>query len=95
MTVNTWVAILASGGLGLALAACATGNTARQNLGYERWALCNAPFVQLERIDTDGRITFLFSDSSAGQAVLQCLADAGRGGTPLPEPVGVRPSGGP
>lgn len=83
-------------GLALALAAgaCATANTPLQTLAYERWARCNAPYVQLERVDADGRITFLSTNPSARAEVLQCLADAGRSGPRLPEPLTVRPAGG-
>jgi len=82
-------------GLALALGACATANTAQQNLAYDRWVTCNTAYVQLERVDLDGRITFMFTSTGERQAVLQCLAEAGRGGPPLPEPRGVRPPGGP
>jgi len=82
--------------LALALAACATvANTPQQNLAYERWAKCNAPYAQLERVDLDGRITFLISNSSTRQEVVQCLAAAGQSGPRLPEPIAVRPTGGP
>jgi len=69
--------------------------TPQQDLAYARWAKCNAPFVQLEWVALDGRITFRFSTEGGRQEVLQCLAEAGRTGPPLPEPVGVRPPGGP
>jgi hypothetical protein len=85
----------AIGCLVLALGACATANTPLQNLAYERWERCKAPYVQLERIEADGRITFLSSNSSNREEVLQCLADAGRTGPRLPEPLTVRPAGGP
>jgi hypothetical protein len=80
--------------LALALGACAT-NTPQQDLADERWARCASAYVQLERIDLDGRITFMFTDSAGRQAVLRCLAEAGKGGSPLPEPRAVRPPGGP
>jgi len=79
----------------LALGACATANTPQQNLAYERWARCNSAYVQLQGIDVDGRITFMFTSSSDRQEVFRCLAEAGRTGPPLPEPQGVRPPGGP
>ena len=78
-----------------ALGACATANTPQQNLAYERWARCSAAFVQLERVEVDGRIAFTVSDAGGQQEVLRCLAEAGRGGPPLPEPRAVRPPGGP
>src|SRR5689334_2414161 len=79
----------------LALTACATANTPAQNLAYERWAKCEAPYTQLEGVALDGRITFLASSSSSQRDVVQCLVDAGRGAQPLPEPIAVRPRGGP
>jgi hypothetical protein len=82
-------------GLALALGACATANTPEQNLAYERWAKCAVAYVQLERVGVDGRITFEFSNSSDRLQVVQCLADAGRVGPPLPEPIAVAPRGGP
>ena len=81
--------------LALALTACATANTPAQNLAYDRWAKCEAPYTQLEGVALDGRITFLASSSSDQRNVLQCLADAGKNGPPLPEPIAVRPRGGP
>ena len=82
-------------GVALALVACASANTPQQNLAYDRWTRCNAPYAQLERVDLDGRITFLTSNSSTREAVLQCLAEAGQAGPRLPEPLAVRPPGGP
>ena len=87
--------LLGAGGFAVFLGACATTNTPQQDLAYARWAQCNAPYVQLEWIDLDGRITFRYSSQGSRQEVLRCLADAGRAGSPLPEPVGVRPPGGP
>ena len=82
-------------GLALVLGACSIANTPQQDLAYTRWAKCNVPFVQLERIDLNGRITFGYTSASGRQEILQCLAEAGRTGPSLPEPVGVRPPGGP
>ena len=79
----------------LILGACAIANTSQQNLAYERWAACSSPYTQLERVDVDGGIVFMFSDASGRQEVLQCLAEAGRAGPPLPEPRAIRPPGGP
>jgi len=81
--------------LAIALGACASADTPQQSLAYERWARCRSAFVQLERVDLDGRISFLYSNASTQQEVLQCLGEAGRGGPPLPEPRGIRPAGGP
>jgi hypothetical protein len=81
--------------LAVALGACAIANTPQQDLAYERWARCGAAFVQLERVDLDGRISFLYSDSASRQHILRCLEEAGRTGPPLPEPRGVRPPSGP
>jgi hypothetical protein len=94
--VNRTVTVVARCGLGVALGACATvANTPQQDLAYERWARCSSPYVQLERVGVDGRITFQYSNSAQREAVVQCLTDAGRTGSPLPEPLAVRPPGGP
>ena len=82
-------------GLALALGACATANTPQQTLAYERWARCGSAYVQLERIDVDGRITFQHASSAERESVFRCLAEAGRGSAALPEPRAVRPPGGP
>lgn len=90
--VTTAVAIL--GGCALVLGACA-GNTPAQDLAYERWARCASPYLQLQHVDVDGRITFQFSSATDRRDVLQCLDEAGRAGPALPAPVGLRPPGGP
>lgn len=95
ITLRTAFGIVGSCGLALVVGACAITNTPQQDLANERWAKCAVPFVRLERVDIDGRITFLFSNAADRRDVLQCLADAGRAGPPLPEPVTVRPAGGP
>jgi hypothetical protein len=82
-------------GLALLLAGCATANTPQQELAYARWDRCAVPRAQLERVDLDGRITFMFLTTSDRQEVLDCLAAASRSGPPLPEPRTVRPPGGP
>ena len=80
----------------LLLTACATtANTPAQNLAYDRWAKCHVPYASLERVDLDGRITFLASSSSDQEDVFRCLAEAQRTGPRLPDPVAVRPRGGP
>ena len=84
-----------SAGLALLLAACAIANTPQQELAYARWAECNSPAGRLERIDLDGRITFKYSSAGGRQEVLQCLAEAGRAGPALPEPITVGLGGGP
>jgi hypothetical protein len=71
----------------LFLGACAIANTPQQDLAYARWAKCNSPYVSLQQIDLDGRITFRSATAGSGQEVLQCLAEAGRTGPPLPEPM--------
>jgi len=88
-------AVVGSCGFALFLGACAIANTPQQDLAYARWAKCNAPYVSLDRVDVDGRITFKISNEGSRQQVLQCLAEAGRTEPPLPEPVGVWPVGGP
>jgi hypothetical protein len=76
----------------LFLGACAAiQNTPQQDLAYARWAKCNAPYVQLDRVDVDGQITFRFSNEGSRQETLRCLEEAGRTGPPLPTPVGVPP----
>jgi hypothetical protein len=87
-------AIIAVTGLAVALGACATANTPQQELAYARWATCAVPYTQIEQVDVDGRITFQATSGSTQQAVVQCLADAGRNGPALPEPLVVRPVGG-
>jgi len=87
--------LLGSCGFALFLGACAIANTPQQDLAYTRWAKCNVPFAQLQRVDLDGRITFQFTSAPERQEILQCLAEAGRTGPSLPEPVGIRPPGGP
>jgi hypothetical protein len=89
------IRVAACVGLVVAVGACATANTPQQDLAYERWAKCGTGFVQLDRVDLDGRILFTYTDSSGRQTVLGCLAEAGRTGPPLPEPRGNRPPGGP
>jgi hypothetical protein len=78
-----------------ALGGCGTTATPEQDLGYARWARCGTAFARLERVDLDGRITFQYSDASERGQIVECLAEAGRAGPPLPEPRGVRPPGGP
>ena len=93
--LRTLKAGVGSCGCALFLGACAIANTPQQDLAYERWAKCNAAYVELEWIDLDGRITFRYSTEGGRQEVLRCLADAGRGGPPLPDAVGRRPPSGP
>jgi len=81
--------------LAVFLGACAIANTPQQDLAYARWARCNVSSAQLERVDLDGRITFRFTSATERREILQCLAEAGATGPPLPEPVGLRPPGGP
>ena len=82
--------------LAVALGACATAaNTPQQDLAYERWARCTVAYVQLQQISLDGRITFQVSNSADRNAVVQCLTEAGRTGSPLPAPIAVGPPGGP
>jgi len=66
-------AVVASCGFALFLGACAITNTPQQDLAYARWAKCNAPFVSLEWVDLDGRITFRFSTEGGRQEVLISL----------------------
>ena len=94
--MNAGFGIVGSCCLAVALGACATAaNTPQQNLAWERWARCKVAYVQIEQISLDGRITFQFSNSADRNAVVECLTEAGRTGSPLPEPVSVWPPGGP
>ena len=88
-------AVVLSCGFALILGACAIANTPQQDLAYTRWATCNAGFAQLQRVSLDGRITFQFTNASERQAILHCLDETGRTGSPLPEPVSVGLPGGP
>jgi hypothetical protein len=81
--------IVGTGGMALFLGACAVANTPQQDLAYARWAQCDTPFAQLQWVDLDGRITFQFTNGSEREAILQCLSDAGRTGSPLPQAVSV------
>ena len=92
--LRTLKAVVGSCGCALFLGACAIANTPQQDLAYARWAKCSAPYVSLERVDPDGRITFKISNEGSRQETLRCLAEAGRTGPSLPEPVVVRPSPG-
>jgi hypothetical protein len=74
---------------------CAIANTPEQELAYARWARCNSPDGQLERIDVNGRIVFRYSRPGGREAIAQCLAEAGRAGPPLPAPLALGPPGGP
>lgn len=77
------------------LSACTIANTPQQELAYNRWAKCNSRSATLERVDLDGRIMFRYTTAGGRQEIVQCLAEAERAGPPLPEPIGVRPVGGP
>jgi hypothetical protein len=87
-------AIVGLAGLTLVLVGCATANTPEQELAWERWARCAVSYTQIDGVDVDGRITFQATNGSAQRDVVQCLAEAGRGGPSLPEPRVVRPVGG-
>jgi len=82
-------------GVTLFLAACAIANTPQQDVAYARWAKCGSTSGQLVRVDLDGRITFRITGPGGQQGILQCLAEAGHTGPPLPEPVAIPlPAGG-
>jgi len=89
--------VVRSCGFALFLGAWAIANTPQQDLAYARWAKCNASSfpVELERVDLDGRITFRFTSPGGREEIVQCLAEAGRTGPPLPAPVGLGLPGGP
>src|SRR5215475_859377 len=78
----------------LFLGACAIANTPQQDLAYERWAKCNSTSATLDRVGLDGGITFRYTAPGDREAIVQCFAEAGRTGQPLPQPVGYPPVGG-
>jgi hypothetical protein len=81
-------------GVALFLVACGLANTPQQDLAYARWAKCNSTSATLDRVGLDGGITFRYTAPGDQEAIVQCFAEAGRTGQPLPEPVGYRPVGG-
>jgi hypothetical protein len=81
-------------GTALALGAC-VANTPQQDLAYTRWATCSSPYVQLQRIDVDGRITFQHAGFAGRDEVFRCLAQASAAGPALPPPQAIGPPGGP
>ena len=87
-------AVNASCCFALFLGACVIANTPQQELAYERWAKCNSTSATLDRVRLDGGITFRYTGPGDREAIVQCFAEAGRTGQPLPEPVGYRPVGG-
>lgn len=78
----------------LFLGACTIANTPQQDLAYARWAKCNSTSATLDRVSLDGGITFRYTTPGDRDEIVQCFAEAGRTGQPLPEPVGFRPVGG-
>lgn len=78
----------------LFLGACAIANTPQQDLAYARWTKCNSTSATLDRVALDGQITFRYTAPGDRETIVQCFAEAGRTGQPLPEPVGYRPVGG-
>jgi hypothetical protein len=89
------VLVAGSCGFALFLGACGIANTPQQDLAYTRWAKCNSTSATLERVALDGRITFRYTTAGDREEIVQCFAEAGRTGPPLPEPAGLRPPGGP
>ena len=86
--------VVRSCGVALFLVACGLANTPQQDLAYARWAKCNSTSATLARVDLDGQITFRYTTAGDREEIVQCFAEAGRTGPPLPEPVGFRPEGG-
>jgi hypothetical protein len=78
----------------LSLGACSIANTPQQDLAYARWTKCNTTSATLDRVSLDGGITFRYTAPGDREEIVQCFAEAGRTGQPLPEPVGYRPVGG-
>jgi hypothetical protein len=90
--------LVTAGALAVLAAGCASlANTPAQDLAGSRWASCRTQVTgtELNRIQTDGRITFWSTGPGAGQAMLECLRRAAKDGPALPEPVSdFRPGGG-
>ncbi len=84
--------------LGLLMAACASlHNTPAQDLAWDRWTACHNQFsgTDIRTVGLDGRISFWSIGTADGLSMLDCLAQAGKNGPALPEPISeIRPKGG-
>ena len=88
------LARLATTCLCLGLGACAVANTPLQNLAYERWQQCGPVGAALQRVDADGRVTFISSNGSAQEEAFRCLSAPAPDGSRLPRPIANIPAGG-
>ena len=81
----------------LLMVACSTvTNTPAQDEAWCRWEACSsqAPGSDIRSVQLDGRITFWANGIFQGRAMLDCLAQAGKGGPALPEATyATRPGG--
>ena len=84
----------------LLLAAAGAGceyfrDSPEQDLANRRWRECTSGLrdVQLQRVDVDGRIRFIYVAMNERDATLACLATAARADRPLPEPVASAQAG--
>jgi hypothetical protein len=78
----------------LFLGACTVANTPQQDQAYARGDRVQRAVAQLQLVDLAARITFQFTSASEPVEIRRCLAEAGRTGPSLPEPLGVGPRGG-
>jgi hypothetical protein len=83
--------------LGLLMAACASlHNTPAQDLAWNRWTACHTQIsgTDIRTVQLDGRILFWSNGTADGLSMVDCLAQAGKNGPALPEPLSeIRPKG--
>jgi len=83
--------------LGLLMAACASlHNTPAQDLAWNRWTACRIQIsgTDIRTVQLDGRISFWSNGPADGLSMVDCLAQAGKNGPALPEPISeIRPKG--
>ena len=89
--------VLAPTALGLLMAACASlHNTPAQDLAWNRWTACHIQIsgTDIRTVLLDGRISFWSDGPADGLSMVDCLAQAGKNGPALPEPLSeIRPKG--
>ena len=90
--------VVVAAALALLMAACASlHNTPAQDLAWDRWTACHNQFsgTDIRTVGLDGRISFWSIGTADGLSMLDCLAQAGKNGPALPEPISeIRPKGG-
>jgi len=90
--------VVVAAALGLLMAACASlHNTPAQDLAWDRWTACHNQFsgTDIRTVGLDGRISFWSIGTADGLSMLDCLAQAGKNGHALTEPISaIRPKGG-